>query len=192
MHDPDGPDAPLAVIHQRLDERPGKDRHTLLFEVLLDLLGNLGAVGNGDLLLGFQKGDLHPALGEVLGDFEPYIITPDDDRLFRRSLLYKGEDPVRVGEEVQGEDAVEVYAFDGGAHGFGSRGDDEAVVRVLELLAGRIVLNGERFVVRIYLLTRWRVRTSTSFSANSSGVRAMRSSRCSTVPESRYGSPHSL
>src|SRR5918997_3704748 len=67
-------------------------------------------------------------------------------------LLYKREDPVRVGEEAQGEDAVEVHAFYRGADGFGARGDDEPVVGVLELLVARKVFDGELFVVRVYLL----------------------------------------
>jgi hypothetical protein len=51
------------------------------------------------------------------------------------------EDRVRVGEEAQGKDAFEVRAFDLGEYGPGARGDDQAVIGVIEDLAGREVLD---------------------------------------------------
>src|SRR5215212_8810364 len=141
-----GPDAPLVVAHERLDLSVREDADPVLLELFLDLFGDLGAVDAADPLHGFVEGDFHPELDKVLGHLEPYITSPDDGRLFRRALLYKAAYFVRVGEEAQAEDAVEVRAVDGEEYGTGARGDDEAVVGIYELLAGREVPDEDRDV----------------------------------------------
>src|SRR5215216_580009 len=147
-----GPDAPLVVAHERLDLSVGEDADPILLELFSDLFGDLGAVDAADPLHGFVEGDFHPELDKVLGHLEPYVTSPDDGRLFRRALLYKAAYFVRVGEEAQAEDAVEVRAVDGEEYGTGARGDDEAVVGIYELLAGREVPDEELFLLRIHLL----------------------------------------
>jgi hypothetical protein len=117
--------------------------------VFLDLFGDLGAVIQSDLAFRLDQRYLYPEFFEVLGDFETYIPAADYRGFLWRVLLHVPCYSVGVRQEAQGEDAVEASTVDGGEDGFGARGDHEPIVRVLEFLAGRQVLDEEPLVLRV-------------------------------------------
>src|SRR5215210_8829159 len=105
-----------------------------------DLLRGLGTVRVGYPIVDLDDGGIHPDLLEALGYFEADVPPADDCCPLRRTLFYVLHYGVGVREEAQGEDTVQIRAVDGREDGLSTRGDDETIVGILELLVRSEVL----------------------------------------------------
>ena len=90
------------------------DADTVGCELGLHVLRDLGSVGEGDPVLAFDQGDLHPEPAQVLSDLQPDVAPSDYRRLAGGLLLDVSTYLIGVRQEAELEDAFEIGAGNGG------------------------------------------------------------------------------